>query len=140
MLIGRVSHLLVGVVFTAFTLNPLWADDTEIFFNTAASSQIQPDHLFVLDDSLSISRFDCEDGSSQTSACNDGIISGSTTRFNPIQDIEVEEEPLTKALRKTVTPGVGIAPSVATMFVPGDNGVAIKQVNTFSYLSSALPK
>ena len=69
------------------TLNPLWADDTEIFFNSASDTEIQPNLLFVLDGSGSMRWYDCADGTvNRNESCNDGTVNGTTTRLARMVD------------------------------------------------------
>ena len=75
-------HGFAGLVLTVFSLHPVWADDTEIFFNNVSNTGAQPNLLFVLDASNSMQRFDCAVGGSQTNSCNDGTPSGTTSRLD----------------------------------------------------------
>ena len=83
---STIRNGITGLILTAFNLHPVWADDTEIFFNSLSNSATQPNLLFVLDASQSMRRFDCynADGTttSQTSNCNDGTPSGTTSRLD----------------------------------------------------------
>lgn len=67
-------------VFTVLTTNPIWADDTEIFFGRA-SSDVKPNVLFILDGSGSMAWYDCANGSVRSSSCKDGTPNGTTSRL-----------------------------------------------------------
>jgi len=68
------------ILLSLLALNPLWADDIEIFFNTAGSGT-QPNLLFVLDGSGSMAWYDCLNGDVLTGPCNDGSPNGDTSRL-----------------------------------------------------------
>ncbi len=72
-----------ATILCLFTLHPVWADDTEIFFNSVTDSETQPNLLFVIDGSGSMGWYDCADTSipPSTTNCNDGTPSGTTTRL-----------------------------------------------------------
>ncbi len=78
----------IGYFFTLTLLcgNPLWADDTEIFFSRASDETVQPNVLFVLDGSGSMDKYDCTNGTSSYSPCGDGSVNGSTTRLARLKD------------------------------------------------------
>jgi type IV pilus assembly protein PilY1 len=48
------------LLLTLLCTNPVWADDTEIFFGRASDESVQPNVLFVLDGSGSMNWYDCE--------------------------------------------------------------------------------
>lgn len=73
-------------ILTLLCGNPLWADDTEIFFSRASSADIQPNVLFILDGSGSMSWYDCANGSVRSSSCDDGTPNGTTTRLARLKD------------------------------------------------------
>lgn len=54
---------LAAFFLSVFTLHPVWADDTEIYFNTNAGSSVKPNLLFMLDATISMDNYDCADGS-----------------------------------------------------------------------------
>jgi len=79
--LSRARTVVFGFLCTALTAHPVWADDIEIFFNSAAKSSTQPNLLFVLDASLSMQWFDCADGERSKSDCGDGSLTGSASRL-----------------------------------------------------------
>jgi len=81
-----VRNFVIGCLLTCFISHPVWADDIEIFFNTASKDAIQPNLLFVLDASLSMDLFDCaepdEDGDfTSNTSCDDDTPNGTTSRL-----------------------------------------------------------
>ena len=63
--------------------HPAVADDTEIFFNTAATDGLRPNILFLLDASDSMPWFDCENGDvEKTFSCDDDTDAGNSTRLS----------------------------------------------------------
>jgi len=79
----RCAHNFVcAFVLTLLTLNPLWADDTEIFFRSS-DSLTQPNLLFVLDGSGSMGWYDCADNTvSENGPClNDNSPNATTSRL-----------------------------------------------------------
>ena len=72
-----------SALLTLIVLNPVWADDTEIFFNTAASNGVKPNIVFVLDASDSMPWFDCENGDVEKHfSCDDDSEAGNSTRLS----------------------------------------------------------
>ena len=68
---------------TLATLNPVWADDTEIFFNSAVTQGIQPNIMFLLDASDSMPWFDCANGDIEREySCDDDSDAGNSTRLS----------------------------------------------------------
>ncbi len=67
---------------TLLVINPLWADDTEIFFGQTTDRTTQPNVLFVIDGSGSMDLYDCANGSAQYSPCT----GGTTTRLERMKD------------------------------------------------------
>ena len=75
------------VLVTLLVLNPVWADDVEIFFSTNDSPETQPNVLFILDGSGSMNIYDCADGSEVWYAsCQDGSPNGTTSRLTRMID------------------------------------------------------
>lgn len=70
---------------TLLVTNPVWADDTEIFFGRASTADIQPNVLFILDGSGSMAWYDCANGSVRSQSCNDGSPNGTTTRLSRLK-------------------------------------------------------
>jgi len=66
----KLRQTLTALSLSLLVLNPVWADDTEIFFSTSDSDDLQANILFVLDGSGSMSYYDCEN--LQTWRRNDG--------------------------------------------------------------------
>ena len=62
--------------------NPLWADDTEIFFSSVSKVEAQPNILFLIDASESMNRYDCANGDVEKEPCNDGSPFGNITRLD----------------------------------------------------------
>ena len=79
---GFTQHLFSALVLSLLILNPLWADDTEIFFKSS-DSLTQPNLLFVLDGSGSMGWYDCADNSvSDSGPCpDDDSPNANTTRL-----------------------------------------------------------
>jgi len=84
-----IRHVIRTLFFTLLVLNPVWADDVEIFFNTPDTTT-RPNLLFVLDGSGSMGRYDCRNGGSSRTPCNDGTVNGSTTRLKRMVDALTE--------------------------------------------------
>ena len=77
-----VRQIIKTVFFTLLVLNPVWADDIEIFFNVIEDETTQPNILFVLDGSGSMNIYDCADGEERWyNSCNDGTPNGTTSRL-----------------------------------------------------------
>lgn len=73
---------LYAFIFSVFTLHPVWADDTEIFFGSNSDAASQPNLLFVLDGSGSMGWYDCANGDIDKNApCDDGSVNGNSTRL-----------------------------------------------------------
>ena len=90
------------ILLSLLVLNPLWADDIEIFFNTAGSGT-KPNLLFVLDGSGSMGWYDCLDTTvSDNRPCNDGSPNGDNSRLTRMVDA------LTEVLENTSGVNVGI--------------------------------
>jgi len=69
---AALTKSLYAFILSVFTLHPLWADDTEIFFSSVSNAKTQPNLLFVVDGSGSMGWYDCEDGSiSKSGPCAD---------------------------------------------------------------------
>ncbi len=64
-----------------FSLHPVWADDIEIYFNSANGANVKPNLLFILDASGSMDAYDCADSPAQYEICNDGTENGDNTRL-----------------------------------------------------------
>ena len=96
-----------------FTLHPVWADDTEIFFNYQTEN-FRPNLLFIIDISESMGYYDCESGTvSKWSKCsNDSSISGNTSRLQRLITA------LDTVLDSTVNVNIGM-----TRFGTGQTGV-----------------
>ena len=83
----RLRAILASCVLSVVTLNPVWADDVEIYFSSA-SGGVAPNLLFVLDASASMRRFDClptpsnPEGKSQDNPCPDNSLNGNTSRLD----------------------------------------------------------
>jgi len=82
----KLRCLICVFVLTLVVANPLWADDTEIFFGRSSTADIQPNVLFILDGSGSMAWYDCANGSVRSSSCNDGTPNGTTTRLARLKD------------------------------------------------------
>lgn len=67
---------------TIFCCNPLWADDTEIFFSPVSKVDAQPNIILLLDASYSMLFYDCADGSRKWTPCADGSENGNVTRLD----------------------------------------------------------
>lgn len=83
-MVDRISilrYLTRSFCLTLLVCNPLWADDTEIFFGRTSNQEIQPNVLFIIDGSGSMGWYDCANGAVQGHSCNDGTTSGTTTRL-----------------------------------------------------------
>lgn len=74
------------VSLTLLVCNPLWADDTEIFFGRTNNSETNPNILFVLDASNSMRKYDCRGAPSSWTSCEDGTQNGTTTRLARMQN------------------------------------------------------
>lgn len=74
----RVS--LIACVLSVLCLHPVWADDTEIYFNNTHDQTVKPNILFILDASNSMQRYDCADNTSDRDNPCPGP-NGSTTRL-----------------------------------------------------------
>ena len=87
----RSRQFLTTVFLTLFILNPLWADDVEIFFDTVDKTT-RPNLLFVLDGSGSMLAYDCLIPTLRTtfSRCRDGSLNGETTRLKRMVDALTE--------------------------------------------------
>jgi|GEM_PF-4276045 len=72
---------------TLAVLNPVWADDTEIF---SGNSTNKPNVLFILDGSGSMNKYDCANGQDSETPCGDGSPTGDTTRLERMQDALVQ--------------------------------------------------
>lgn len=79
--LSKLSTLSWLFALTLITGNPLWAEDIEIFFGRTSSTEIQPNVLFILDGSGSMAWYDCANGTTSDWSCNDGTVSGTTTRL-----------------------------------------------------------
>ncbi len=81
---GKLRVGLAALALSLFSLHPVWADDTEIYFNATHSAGVKPNLLFILDASLSMNWFDCDDGSvlKGNTHCNDGTVNGETSRLD----------------------------------------------------------
>jgi len=72
---------LVTCFLSLLSLHPIWADDTEIFYNSASLAGVQPNLLFVLDASNSMDWYDCQDGTvNENNSCDDGTPNGTNSR------------------------------------------------------------
>ena len=72
-----------SLLLTLVVFHPAVADDTEIFFNTAATDGLRPNILFLLDASDSMPWFDCENGDvEKTFSCDDDTDAGNSTRLS----------------------------------------------------------
>lgn len=71
---------------TLLVTNPVWADDTEIFFGRSSNAEVQPNVLFVLDGSGSMTYYDCSNGDVRSSTCGDGTLNGTTSRLARLKD------------------------------------------------------
>ena len=84
---AKLRAVLITCFLSVFLLHPVWADDIEIYLNSATGGSAEPNLLFILDASLSMRRFDCLDGSSKAnSPCGDGSKSGTTRRVERMVD------------------------------------------------------
>lgn len=96
---------------TILVCNPLWADDTEIYFGSA-NGNYQPNILFVLDASGSMGAYDCAAGHSQTPCPSEtDNPSATTTRLSRMVNA------LTSVLENTSDVNVGLM-----RFSHGDSG------------------
>lgn len=86
------------VVMTLLVFNPLWADDTEIFFGQTTTRDTQPNVLFILDGSGSMNWYDCANGDVWTVPC----IGGTTTRLERLRSA------LTTVLQSSSNINVGL--------------------------------
>jgi|GEM_PF-6451479 len=62
--ISKLRPVLSAIVLTMVAFNPVWSDDTEIFYGSTAATDASPNVMFVLDGSGSMNWWDCE-GQSQ---------------------------------------------------------------------------
>ena len=84
---AKLRAVLITCFLSVFLFHPVWADDIEIYLNSATGGSAAPNLLFILDASLSMRRFDCLDGSSSAnSPCGDGSKSGTTRRVERMVD------------------------------------------------------
>ena len=83
--ISKLRCLSCVFALTLLVANPLWADDTEIFFSRASTADTQPNVLFILDGSGSMAWYDCANGSVRSQSCNDGTPNGTTTRLSRLK-------------------------------------------------------
>ena len=91
------------IFLTLLVLNPVWADDIEIFFNTNDAPETRPNILFILDGSGSMNIYDCLDGTeSWFASCEDGSPNGSSSRLTRMI------ESLTEIIETTSDVNVGL--------------------------------
>ncbi|MBU2963977.1 PilC/PilY family type IV pilus protein [Amphritea sp. 2_MG-2023] len=74
----------LGILGTLFTMTPVWADDTEIFFGGTTNISVRPNVLFILDTSGSMGSTDGT-GSTRLDRMKDAL----GTIINSAQDINV---------------------------------------------------
>lgn len=82
--------------------NPLWADDTEIFFSPVSKVEAQPNIVFLIDASESMNRYDCIVKKQQKNPCNDGSPTGNVTR------LERMNEAMTEIINNTSGVNIGL--------------------------------
>jgi len=80
----KIKAVLAACTLSLFTLHPVWADDTEIYFNSVHGSSVKPNLLFILDASLSMNWFDCANGKivKNDIGCQDNTNNGTVTRLD----------------------------------------------------------
>ena len=97
----RINNIIRTILLTLVVLNPVWADDVEIFFNTPDTTT-RPNLLFVLDGSGSMGWYDCADNRVLRVPCNDGTVNGTTTRLKRMVDA------LTEVINTTKDVNIGL--------------------------------
>ncbi len=86
------------LLLTLLVFNPLWADDTEIFFGRTTNHETQPNVLFILDGSGSMNWYDCANGQVWSVPC----VGGTTTRLERLRSA------LTTVLQSSSNINVGL--------------------------------
>ncbi|MCP4598359.1 PilC/PilY family type IV pilus protein [Neptuniibacter sp.] len=81
------KSLVYGVLLTWYTMSPVWADDTEIYFAGTANLIVRPNILFVLDTSGSMD--DRPSGVYSGPDKMDSLQSSMTTILSTVQDVNV---------------------------------------------------